>query len=192
MSAVGKRGESRIRLGRTADQVARLARHPVLVVRDADPFRAWSAGERPLRILVAVDLSPTSDAALEWIRGFATAAPVAVTACHVFWPPQVRERFKKKGLAIGERDEDAASALERELRAHITSVAPDIDAKLRILGGMGKVAPHLIQVAIEEKSDVLVVGTHQRQGLERLWNGSVSRDMIVHGPGNVVAVPLDR
>jgi nucleotide-binding universal stress UspA family protein len=192
VSAVGKRGESRIRLGRTADQIARLARHPVLVVRDAEPFRAWSTGERPLRILAAVDQSPTSDAALEWIRGFSTAAPVAFTACHVFWPPEVRERFKKKGLAIGEADEDAAAELERELRAHVATVAPDIQAKLRIVGGLGKVAPHLTQVAAEERSDVIVVGTHQRQGLERLWNGSVSRDAIVDGPCSVVAVPLER
>ncbi len=192
VTAAGKRGESRIRLGRTADQVARTARHPVLVVRQADPFRAWSSGDRPLRVLTGVDHSPTSDAALEWVRGFATAAPIAVTACHVFWPPQVRERLHKKGLAIGEGDEAVVRVLERELRAHIASLAPDLEVKLRIVGGLGKVAPHLTQVAGEEQSDVLVIGTHQRQGLERLWNGSVSRDAIVDGPGNVVVVPLER
>jgi len=192
VTALGKRGESRIRLGRTADQVARMARHPVLVVRQADPFRAWSSGERPLRILAGVDQSPTSDAALEWIRGFASVAPVEVTACHVFWPPEARERFKQKGMSIGTADEDVARVLDSELRAHIASVAPDLDVKLRIVGGLGKVAPHLTQVAVEEQSDVIVVGTHQRQGLERLWNGSVSRDVIVHGPCNVVVVPIER
>ncbi len=192
VSALGKRGESRVRLGRTADQVARLARHPVLVVRQADPFRAWSSGERPLRVLAAVDQSPTSDAALEWVRDCASAAPIAVTGCHVFWPPEVRERFDKKGMAIGEGDEEVARALERELRAHIASVAPDLDLKLRIVGGLGKVAPHLSQIASEEQSDLIVVGTHQRQGLERLWNGSVSRDAIVDGPCSVVVVPVER
>ncbi len=190
ISAVGRRGDRPRFLGRTADRIAQRAGMPVLVVRDERPFRDWSSGARPLRVLVGLDLSPTSDAALRWLLTLRSAGPLVLTGAHVFWPPDVRERFQKEGLAIGAADPDVEAALESELRARAGTVHADHSAlRIRLIGGMGRVSAHLNQLAAEDGADVLVIGTHQRQGLERLWSGSVSRDAIVGGDGNVVVVP---
>jgi nucleotide-binding universal stress UspA family protein len=190
VSAVGRRGERLRALGRTADRVAQRARRPVVVVRDEAPFQAWAAGARPLRVLVGLDLSPTSDAALRWTTILRAAGPCVVSGVHVFWPPQVRERFHAAGLPIGAAEPEVEAALERELSARVAQVAPDLGLRLRLVGGMGRVAGHVAQVAADAGADLLVIGTHQRQGLDRLWHGSVSRDAIVSGPCNVAVVPV--
>jgi nucleotide-binding universal stress UspA family protein len=190
VSAAGLRGERRLRLGRTADRVAQHARAPVLVVRQDEPFRAWDAGARPLRVLVGLDLSATSDATLRWLGAWTAAGPCALVGVHVYWPPEVRERFRQRDLPIGEAEAEVAAALERELRLRLVEVAPDLAGmRIRMVGGMGRVAAHVAEVAQEESADLLALGTHQREGLERLWRGSVSRDLIVHGPCSALIVP---
>jgi nucleotide-binding universal stress UspA family protein len=45
-------------------------------------------------------------------------------------------------------------------------------------------------MATDEGADVLVVGTHQRRGMDRLWHGSVSRGVLGLAPTSVACVPL--
>jgi nucleotide-binding universal stress UspA family protein len=191
VAAVGVRGGGLLRLGSTADRLVQRASAPVLVVRDDEPFRAWTAGARPLRVVCALDLSPTSDAALRWTATLRSAGPCAMSGVHVYWPPEVRARFHQRGLPIGESPPEVAAALEAELRAQVAAVAPDLAAMpVQLVGGLGRVAQHLSETAAAERADLLVVGTHQRQGLDRLWRGSVSRDAIVGTPLNLAAVPV--
>jgi nucleotide-binding universal stress UspA family protein len=55
--------------------------------------------------------------------------------------------------------------------------------------GWGRVDTHLTLLAAESKVDLLVVGTHQRAGAARLWQGSVSRGVLHEALGNVACVP---
>jgi len=65
-----------------------------------------------------------------------------------------------------------------------------VPVPLRFIGGLGRPADHLAQVAAEDKTDLLVIGTHQRTGASRIWHGSVSHDVIARAPANVVVVPV--
>jgi len=46
----------------------------------------------------------------------------------------------------------------------------------------------LIEIAADEKADLIVVGTNQRRGLARL--GSVSRAVLHHAPLNIACIPI--
>jgi nucleotide-binding universal stress UspA family protein len=48
---------------------------------------------------------------------------------------------------------------------------------------------HLVDLARAAQADLLVVGTHQRHGLERWTKGSVSRGVLRHAPMSVACVP---
>jgi nucleotide-binding universal stress UspA family protein len=188
VGAVGRRGDGMWRLGSTADHIAQRARCAVLVVRNEQPIRAWSHGERALRAVVGVDLTPTSDAALHWIRDLATAAEVDASAVYVYWPPDLRDRLRALEVALGKGDRSVQSRVEGELKERIAGITKTVSVPLRFIGGLGRPADHLAQVAAEESADVLVIGTHQRTGASRMWHGSVSHDAIVRAPTNVVVV----
>jgi nucleotide-binding universal stress UspA family protein len=189
VSAVGRRGERLTRLGSTSDRIAQTAGVPVLVARNAAPFREWSAGVRALRLVVGIDLSTSADAALRWVETLTASGPCEVTAVHVYWPPDLRDRVAGRSLAIGEGNPDAERELEAGLRTRLAQVTSDMRVALRIVGGLGRPADHLVQIASAEQADLLVVGTHQRRGLDRIWHGSFSRDTIFHATASVAVVP---
>ena len=63
-------------------------------------------------------------------------------------------------------------------------------AALRIEPSMGACAYHLLSVASALQADLVVVGTHQRSAIARLWEGSVSRAVLRDSTASVVTVPL--
>jgi nucleotide-binding universal stress UspA family protein len=78
-------------------------------------------------------------------------------------------------------------ALERECAERLAPLAGA--ATTRLVGGLGRVADHLVQIAAEERADLVVVGNRQRSGLPRLWHGSVSHGVLDLSPTSVVCVP---
>jgi nucleotide-binding universal stress UspA family protein len=196
VGALGRRFPAEWALGSTADRIARGARVPVLVARSAAPFEAWSRGERPLRVLVCVDLSESSDAAVRWTSELCARATCAPTAAHVYWPPEVREQLglppAKHGpagerLPIGTVDREVEQALERKLSARLAPLGKQ--PAVRLVGGLGRVADHLVQLAAEEHADLVVVGKKKRTGLQRFWHGSVSHGVLDLARTNVACVP---
>jgi len=175
VGAIGRRGDSLWRLGSTADRVAQSARAPVLVVREAETLVRWVKGGRTLEVNVAVDSTPSSDAAVTWVGELESAGPCRVTCVHVYWPPEQKEPSK-------------VPALERDLRARIEALRGGRRFELRILGGLGRTADHLASVAEETKADLVVVGARQRSGIARFWTGSVSRGVMDLATTNVVCV----
>ncbi|MBL8859639.1 MAG: universal stress protein [Planctomycetes bacterium] len=180
VAAVGARGDTLWRLGSTADRVAQSARTPVIVVRDESPIRVWTSGERPMRVAVGVDFTPTSDAALKWAASLTAHGPIELIAIHVFVPPAVRERTL---------DGEAERLLAERLKARMAEHAGGQKVELNLVSGLGRPADHIEQVLKSERADLLVVGTHQRTGVGRLWTGSVSHDAIVRTSTNVAVVP---
>lgn len=187
VGALGRRGAGAWRMGSTADRIAQSSAGPTLVVRDEAPFLAWLRGERALKIVVGVDPSATADAAIAWAGQFAAAKACEIVGIHIAWSPPGRERA---GATPGHSGApDAAAELERDLRERLAAEAPGRDVVLRIVGGLGRPSDHLAQAASEEGADLVVVGTHKRHGLSKLWHGSVSRDVLDRASANVVVVP---
>ena len=163
---------------------------PVLVVRNAEPFTAWARGQRPLRVMIGVDFSPTADAALEWAIRLRRMGPCDVVLNYVYWPLGERRR-----VAVHESEKPpldyapADAALTEELAARVGKLPGEGTVSIRARAGYGRSADHLVQAAEEEQADLIVVGTHQRHGLDRLWHGSVSRGVLHQATMNVACVP---
>lgn len=189
VGALGRRGGSLWRLGSTADRVAQTSRFPVLVVRDADAITEWARGRRTLEVLVGIDRTPSSDAALSWIAEIESAGRCHVTCGHVYWPPEVKEKLHVGGgIPIGSGHAEIEKALAIELRARVEVLRGGRPFELHLLGGLGRPADHLVRMAEDARADLVVVGANQRTLISRFWHGSVSRGVIDQAPMNVVCV----
>jgi len=189
VGALGRRGGSLWRLGSTADRVAQTSRLPVLVVRDAEPFTDWARGNRTLEVLVGIDQTPSSDAAVSWLAEIESAGRCHVTCGHVYWPPEAGEKLHAgRGIPIGSGRAEVENALAAELRARVEALRGGRPFDLRLLGGLGRPADHLVRIAEEARAEVVVVGANQRTLISRFWHGSVSRGVIDQAPMNVVCV----
>ena len=190
VGALGRRAGTIWNLGSTADRIAQASSRPVMVVRRGEGLLAWARGERALRVLVGVDATPVSDAAVRWIERLRAAGPVEVLGAHVYWPPEVRERLKiKGGIPLGEGHAQVDAVLARELTERLRAVPGGERVELHVVGGLGRTADHLVEVASEHRADLVVVGSHRREGFDRLWHGSVSRGVIDGASVSVVSVP---
>lgn len=189
VSAVGARAGSPFTLGSTADRVAQSADRPVLVVRDAAPIEAWCGQRAPLRTIVSVDDSSTSDAAVAWAAALARTGGIELSALHVYWPPTLAAKQASGPMPIGRDHTEAEKALARALAERMALRASGEKLPLELVGGLGRTADHLALAADERRAQLVVVGAHQRGGIARFWHGSVSHGVIDRARTNVVVVP---
>jgi nucleotide-binding universal stress UspA family protein len=151
-------------------------------------------------IVVGVDGSPGSDAALRWALAEAKLRGVALRAVHTYELPQP----PMSGPLVGAPGVFASSADEEdlvELRSATVSQAERIaeDAVERLGAGAtagveiesaaveGPAAETLISAARD--AELLVVGSRGHGGLVGFVLGSVSRKVVHHAPCPVVIIP---
>jgi nucleotide-binding universal stress UspA family protein len=138
-------------------------------------------------ILLATDLSETSEGAFRIATDLARAQAARLTLLYVYevsahtidgiseseaersWPGPVRIRGELDAIATG-------------LRA--TGIRADVVVRF------GDAAQRIAEVAREEGVDLVVTGTHRRTGLRRLWYGSVAEQVLRRSSAPVLAVPM--
>lgn len=190
VSSVGQGALSRWLIGSVAERVAETAPIPTLVLRSPEPFESWLRQNKPLKVLIGVDLADPSESPLAWVRELCQTGPCELVAGHVYWPPREHHRLGyDQTLPLGRDHAEVHSLLERELQARVQKDLSGTPVKCRVEHGFGRVDAHLLQMAHEEQADVIVLGTHQRHGLQRLWLGSVSRRILHEAAVNVMCVP---
>ncbi|RKH69791.1 universal stress protein [Corallococcus aberystwythensis] len=177
-------------LGGTVDRMAQRLEVPFLVVREGSGLEAWARGERPLRLMLGVDRSRPFEVAREWVKALAKFGPLEVVGGRIVWAGSEAERL---GMVHPHSYKDMfpelREALERESAALLEPLrAAGLPVRSRLEPGLGRIADHLIALAEEEQVDLLVVGTHHRKALARLW--SVSQSARRLAPMSVVSVPV--
>ncbi len=190
VSAVSKTAFDRWTLGSVSEEISEAAPVPTLTVRSAKPFEAWARGERALRVFVAADFSPTSDAALHWVGKLREIGPCDVLLGHVNSPYREEKRL---GLCDSQESKENQPAvqeiLERDLREKASAIPGLEPFEILVRASEGKADLQIVNLAIKNQADLLVVGTHQRQGLKRFARGSFSSAILRHAPMSVVCVP---
>jgi nucleotide-binding universal stress UspA family protein len=176
MGAHGRRAVARLLLGSVAERVLVEAPCPVLVVRATErPFAAWADHKRRLRVLVGVDMSSSTDAALAWLRDFRRNVPCDLVLVHHFWPPR---EYARLGLAgprdVFETDREVAATLERDVLRRVGELPGEGDIVVRVQAAWGRPGEALADDARAEQADLLLVGTHQPHGWQRLRAGSAA------------------
>lgn len=141
-----------------------------------------------MRILIATDGSPHSEAAIDTVLGrpwpegtsvrVVTAAPYPYPlATYQFTPEQplaaVDEQSKQQARSIA----DAAAARLRERGFAVDAVVREGDARVEI-----------VLEASEWNADLVVVGSHGYTGLRKLLLGSVAQHVVSNAPCSVEVV----
>jgi len=175
--------------GGTVDRMAQSLTVPLLIVKDPEPLEAWVRGERPLKVMLGVDRSLPFEAARDWVLALRKGGAVDVVGGRVYWPDEEARRLGlQQPVEYGEAEPELRQALERESVELMAPLAQgEKPARLRVEAGVGRIADHLVELAEQERVDLLVVGTHHRRALGRLW--SVSRHALRLAPMSVACVP---
>jgi nucleotide-binding universal stress UspA family protein len=191
LGPLGRRAPSQWLLGSTAERVARTAGVPTLVARSAAPFRSWLQGRRRLRVLIGADQSTPAKAALRWAAELGRLGPCSFTIAHVVFPPADYVRLGVAPFAEPRLDRnEVEQVLAREIEQSLPKWPRGCEAHVRIVTGFGPAADHLVQLAIDERADLIIVGTHQRSGANRIWHGAVSAAVLRKAPMSVACVPV--
>lgn len=147
----------------------------------AAPRGGPGPGSSIREILLATDLSPASalaeELAFELARRLnANLLMVSVIDPRALWLPTGGYRQRMDQV----RDARQSAAKGIVDRAHREGIA------LRTLIWEGDPAESIIEAAIAERADLIVVGSHQRKGVDRLVMGSVSEQVVRSAPVPVV------
>jgi nucleotide-binding universal stress UspA family protein len=176
-------------LGSFSERVAEGSPVPTLVVRNAAAFANWDGFKTPLTILLALDFSATSDVVLRWARQFGHVGACDFVACHVNWRVPTSDDAGAPATAM--RNTDATqSRLERELRKKVRDQLGDESVQYAVQPFFGDPGAMIVEIAEEKKVQLIAVGAHQRRGIHRLAQFSVSRDILHLASLNVVCVPV--
>ena len=190
VAALGARPQQHGRLGSMAERVVQSSPMPVLVVRDGARFEAWARGAQPLRVLVGVELTTTAQRALRWASALRVIGPCDLLVTQVAWPPGEHLRLGLRApMPLDHLLPDLEQVLRRDLEAWAGVLPGPGETSFLVQSGWGRVDAHLTQLAAEAQADLLVVGTHQRAGMARLWQGSVSRGVLHAAAMSVACVP---
>jgi nucleotide-binding universal stress UspA family protein len=172
----------------------------LLVPEDAAPFDRWAAragvqgqesgGQKPLRVVVGIDDDGSADALLSWVRRLREVAPCAVTLDHAYWPPG---EYRRLGLT-GQRDffgddPEVVSVLERQLAPLAARAGGAGTTTLKVHAAWGHVGDALAMEAEAKRADLLVVGTHQRHGWQRVKAGSSAIGAVRAASTAILCVP---
>ncbi len=179
----------RWRIGSVVDRVVQAARCPVLVLRAPQPIEAWAKGERSLRLLLGLNFSVPSDAAVAWVRRMRALGPCEVIAAHHYWGADAHARYGMPLSPEAEVTPEAEQVLRRDLTARVGDMPGSGSVWVHLEAGLGRPSEALVHLARKEAVDLVVVGTHQRTGASRWWHGSVSQHVLHAAPTSVLCVP---
>ncbi|MDP1589107.1 MAG: universal stress protein [Prosthecobacter sp.] len=177
LGSVGKGVAERWLVGSVTQAVAENAPVPTLVVRDTTKLLSWLGEGVALDLLCGVDLAGSSDAAVAWVKKLAGIG--RVQACAVYVEPMDEAHLSAEEQVNRQRD-----VWEK---AH--AILGDLPLTVQVLEAPGQITQEFLKLAGEQSPALIVIGTHQRHGLQRLKSASFSRRVLAHATTNVLCVP---
>jgi nucleotide-binding universal stress UspA family protein len=135
------------------------------------------------KILIATDGSKHSSAALDQAIGFAKLCNCPLIILHAVdinpeylaLSPKLEEKMEGEGAQL--LQESKQKAVNAGVSCEVVLSKSDVPYKA------------IINTAKERKVDLIVMGTHGKNALEKLIMGSVTRQVIGHIPCAVLVVP---
>jgi nucleotide-binding universal stress UspA family protein len=116
--------------------------------------------------------------------------PVDLVLTQIAWPLGEYYRYGVVPLSSIDRlRPELETLLVRDLEAWTGELRGEGSLRFSVRPGLGRVDSHLELAAREADVDLVVVGTHQRAGVARVWQSSVSRGVLHAAFTNVVCVP---
>lgn len=135
------------------------------------------------KIVFPTDFSHCSDAALTYATVFARALDGTLLIVHAE-EPAVAYGGGEMYYGLLEPDH---TELQRML-AEIKPADASVPFEHRLLSGVGDPATQIVQFAEKEAADLIVLGTHGRTGLKRVFMGSIAEAIIRRAPCPVLVM----
>jgi len=176
LGSVGDGNPENLLIGSVAERVAESAPVPTLLVRKSKVLLDWLRGTEGLRLLCGVDRTASSDAAIAGVVPLVALGEVEIEAASV----------------LTEREEAYAGDPEvrqRDVWERVRELLGDGPVQVHVRDGAESAVAGFLEIAEEREAGLLVVGTHQRHGLDRLTAPSFSRAVMTHAKSNVLCVP---
>ncbi|MFB6247171.1 MAG: universal stress protein [Salinibacter sp.] len=182
MGTQGRRGLRQVILGSVAREVLRTAPCPVLSARalDGDAPAGKTAVER---VVVPVDFSMPSEAALRYAGQAASLYEAPIKLVHVVEPPSMPPVYEVESPKISSRKVKARA--EQALEEWGTELTDD-GHEVTYVVHHGAPAS-LILDAAPARTDLLVMATRGLSGLRRTMLGSVTEEVLCEARGPVLA-----
>jgi nucleotide-binding universal stress UspA family protein len=139
------------------------------------------------RILHATDFSRASTTALTWAVDMAKANRARLTVVHVMAPPSLAlpgEGYVSPALYESLESSARAQANKRLAKVVARAKTAGVRANVLLLEGV----PHERIARAARRADLLVIGTHGRSGLAKLFLGSVASRLVTLAPRPVLTV----
>jgi len=149
-----------------------------------------SRDSSPSTILVAVDGSPESDAAIAWAANESAIRRAPVNLMYVIPPARVDWPIDIMLEPPEWYDKIAREILERAKKTFQTSWRGTSSAHVETTIGNGRIVPVLSDAS--KDAHMVVTGSRGRGALHRLLIGSVSNGLLHHAHCPVAVIPSDR
>lgn len=170
-------------VGTTAERIIRKSSIPVLMA-NAVPVDTYK------RILFATDFSECSAMAVEAAANLSLAAHAKSTLLHIFDVPDKlmmqRSLPQRSEIEAYEQEQQAEASANMRTFVRQLNWRPD---ETRVEQVKMSVAETVGWIARKSRSDLVVVGTHGRTGLEKYLLGSVAEEVIRDAETDILAVP---
>ncbi len=134
-------------------------------------------------ILLATDFSASSELAIPFVKSLARHYGSTVLIAHVYHPEPIYE------IPLDVLPEFAHNRQAAETRMNTFVHVHDFrDLPHKVCVDAGEIWPVLSQIVVKEEIDLIVIGTHGRQGLKDLLLGSVAEEILRCAPCPVLTV----
>ncbi len=175
MGTHGRTGFQRLLLGSVTEKVLRTAHQPVLTV--GAPAGEQESTSTFKRILCAIDFSECSIAALGYAVALADGADAHLVAVNVIeLTPIGYEPFPGPPVDLAGYWMAAETAARERLRHVVSASAPTLGVETIVTSGK----PHheILRIAVEQRSDLIVLGIHGRNPVDRMLFGSTAEPVV--------------
>lgn len=156
--------------------------------RAAAPAAALAPTEFKIgKILVPIDFSEHSQKALQYALAFASQFSAEVVLVHIIEQVVYPGDWMYPPLATSDFAHEKRENLVEKLKA----MSAETPIKAEHVVRFGRAWQEIIEIAKEQKSDLIVVGTHGYTGLRHVLLGSVAEKVVRHAPCPVLTVRPD-
>lgn len=171
MGTHGRRGAARLLLGSVAAEVVRRAKCPVMTLGHRDEPRSIEAFER---ILVPVDFSEHSQAAIRYAEDLALRYDAGLQLLHVVEVPTYPYFYVPPEQDYIESRKDRAAQALNELASELLTSSVSCSTHV----SNGRAASEIVSFGVENDTDLMVITTHGLSGLDRLLMGSTAEEVL--------------
>jgi len=143
-----------------------------------------------MKVIIGVDDSPYSKAALEFVRNMSWPADTTVMVVSSVTPPIVpymTSYSPAENIQLETAVAEMTKSTQRLVsRGEESLRSPGLRTESHVLEGDPRET--LVDFAKAKHVDLVVVGSHGRSGIEKLLLGSVASHLVSHAPCSVLVV----